>query len=100
MASQNVQSPKKTVPPGQWNWNLSTFGIEFKCGNCCKKVTNAQFIFPVPPIFIGLLPPVGQCLTLELFGEEGVIDTQFLSSIFIPVHELCSIETEFLANGH
>lgn len=71
--------------------NINTIGIEFFCGECCKKVINGQFIFFIPG-FISLLPPVGEHLILKIFSDGELVEVQKLTSILVAIDKLCAIE--------
>ncbi|HBC91811.1 MAG TPA: hypothetical protein DCZ10_02620 [Pelotomaculum sp.] len=88
MTTRELQSFMDTL---QTETDIFTIGIEFFCGECCKKVTNGQFIFFIPG-FILLLPPVGQFLMLRVFSDGKIVEVQKLRSIQVAIDKLCAIE--------
>lgn len=91
MKPEDLQSFINEILNKHNHCNPPTIGIEFFCGECCKKVTNGQFIFFVPG-FINLLPPAGEQLKLKIFSDGELVEVQKLRSIFIAIDKLCSIE--------
>jgi len=90
MTAEDLQSLINKIQPGQ-NQNIFTFGIEFFCGECCKKVINGQFIFFIPG-FICLLPPVGEFLILKVISDGKCVEVQQLASICVAIDKICAIE--------
>ncbi|WP_406677159.1 hypothetical protein [Moorella sp. ACPs] len=68
-------------------------GIEFECGDCCKKVINGSKLFFVFN-FAVLLPAPGDCLFLKIFSGGKIVDKQIMRAIIIPVGRICAIEIE------
>lgn len=68
-------------------------GIEFECGDCCKKVINGSRLFFVFGLAI-LLPAKGDCLFVKLFSGGKLVDKEIVRAIVIPVKRICSIEIE------
>lgn len=91
MKSEDLQLFINKILNKQNHCNPPTFGIEFFCGECCKKVINGQFIFFIPG-FICLLPPAGEHLTLKIFSEGELVEVQKLTSICVAIDKLCAIE--------
>ncbi len=73
--------------------NNHRIGIEFNCGECCKKVTNAAKIFFIFGHVI-LLPIPCESLVLKAFSGGRLVDKQFLRAVIVPVERVCSIEVE------
>jgi len=68
-------------------------GIEFECGECCKKVLNGSKLFLINK-FVVLLPAPGDCLFLKMFGGGKLLDKQIMRAIAIPFNNLCAIEIQ------
>ncbi len=68
-------------------------GIEFECGDCCKKVTNGFKLFIACDSII-LLPAQCESLVLRVFCCGKIVDKQLLKAIIIPLEKLCSIEIQ------
>lgn len=69
-----------------WPW-----AVEFKCGSCCKKACNARVVGICDGLL--LLAPYDGCrIAIKLFGEEGVIDTEYAKFALIPWENVCSVE--------
>ncbi|WP_406678228.1 hypothetical protein [Moorella sp. ACPs] len=68
-------------------------GIEFECGDCCKKVINGSKLFFVFN-FAVLLPAPGDCLFMKVFSGGQLVDKQIMRKIIIPVGRICAIEIE------
>ena len=66
-------------------------GIEFECGDCCKKVINGSKLFFIKH-FAVLLPAHGDCLFLKVFSGGKLVDKQIMRAIIIPVDRICAIE--------
>ncbi|KXG78014.1 hypothetical protein AN618_06260 [Fervidicola ferrireducens] len=66
-------------------------GIEFECGDCCKKVINGSKLFFIPG-FAVLLPAHGDCLFMKVFSGGKLVDKQIMRAIIIPVDRICAIE--------
>ncbi|NLB72759.1 MAG: hypothetical protein GX795_01840 [Firmicutes bacterium] len=67
------------------------WAIEFKCGNCCKKASNVR-IMGISGGLLLLAPFDISGIVIELFGEEGVIDTETARFLLIPWDNVCSLE--------
>jgi hypothetical protein len=67
------------------------WAIEFRCGNCCKKASNARLIGISGGLLI-LAPFDLSGIIIELFGEEGVINTETARLVLIPLDNICSLE--------
>lgn len=67
------------------------WAIEFKCGNCCKKASNARLIGICGGLLV-LVPFDLSGVVIELFGEEGVINTETARLVLIPLDNVCSLE--------
>jgi hypothetical protein len=73
--------------------------VEFECGKCCKKACNARIV-GIGGGFLSLAafnPCPG--IVIKLFGEEGVIDTEYAQCALIRLDRVCSIEVGFPANA-
>lgn len=68
-------------------------GLEFECGDCCKKVLNGAKLFFYKGVAI-LFPRKGDCLFLKLFSGGNLVDEETMRAIIIPVKRICSIEIE------
>lgn len=66
-------------------------GIEFECGDCCKKVINGSKLFFIKN-FAVLLPARGDCLFMKIFSGGKLVDKQIMRAIIIPVGRICAIE--------
>lgn len=78
--------------PGACGW---PWAVEFKCGKCCKKACNARVVGICNGLL--LLAPFDRCgVVIKLFGEEGVIDTEYARFVLIPLENVCSIEIGIL----
>ncbi|GFN23596.1 MAG: hypothetical protein IMW96_12110 [Thermoanaerobacteraceae bacterium] len=66
-------------------------GIEFECGDCCKKVINGSKLFFIKN-FAVLLPARGDCLFLKVFSGGKIVDKQLLRAIIIPASRICAVE--------
>ncbi|MBE3581746.1 MAG: hypothetical protein IMW96_08995 [Thermoanaerobacteraceae bacterium] len=66
-------------------------GIEFECGDCCKKVINGSKLFFIKK-FVVLLPARGGCLLLKVFSGGKLVDRQILKAIIIPIDRICAVE--------
>lgn len=66
-------------------------GIEFECGDCCKKVINGSKLFFIPG-FVVLVPAHGDCLFMKVFSGGKLVDKQIMRKIIIPVDRICAIE--------
>ena len=76
------------------NFNDIRIAIEFKCGECCKTVSNGRFIFPIPvgETVLILLFPEGSD---ELYLKEcccGKVVKKELEFIVIPFDKISSFE--------
>jgi hypothetical protein len=67
------------------------WAIEFKCGNCCKKASGARLVGICGGLLI-LAPFDPSGIIVELFGEEGVINTETARLVLIPLDNVCSLE--------
>lgn len=67
------------------------WAIEFKCGNCCKKASNVR-IMGISGGLLLLAPFDLSGIIIELFGEQGVIDTETARLLLIPWNNVCSLE--------
>ena len=73
--------------------------VEFECGKCCKKACNARIV-GVGGGFLSLAafnPCPG--IVIKLFGEEGVIDTEYAQCTLIRLDRVCNIEVGFPVNA-
>lgn len=68
-------------------------GIEFECGDCCKKVLNGAKLFFIFN-FAVLLPEPGDCLFMKVFSGGKLVDKQIMRAIVIPVGRICAIEVQ------
>ncbi|AKX93887.1 hypothetical protein [Neomoorella thermoacetica] len=68
-------------------------GIEFECGDCCKKVINGSKLFFIMN-FAVLLPARGDCLFMKVFSGGKLVDKQIMRAIIIPVERICAIEIQ------
>jgi hypothetical protein len=68
-------------------------GIEFECGECCKKVLNGAKIFTFRGLVI-LLPFPGDCLFMKIFSGGKLVDKQKMRAIVVPVSRICAVEIE------
>lgn len=68
-------------------------GIEFECGDCCKKVINGSKLFFIKKFAI-LLPAHGDCLFMKVFSGGKLVDKQIMRAIIIAVDRICAIEIE------
>jgi hypothetical protein len=69
-------------------------GIEFECGDCCKKVTNgAELEFKCPNLII-LEADEDEFLKLKIFSDGKLVDEQKLKAIIVPKKRICAIEIE------
>ncbi|MDN5345124.1 MAG: hypothetical protein PWQ18_1238, partial [Clostridia bacterium] len=66
-------------------------GIEFECGDCCKKVINGSKLFFIKN-FAVLRPAHGDCLFMKVFSGGKLVDKQIMRKIIIPVGRICAIE--------
>ncbi|MFZ5645289.1 MAG: hypothetical protein ACOY46_17085 [Bacillota bacterium] len=66
-------------------------GIEFECGDCCKKVLNGAKIFFASGQVI-LLPAHGDFLFMKIFSGGKLVDKQIMKAIIVPIKRLCAIE--------
>ncbi|KUK12629.1 MAG: hypothetical protein XD51_0439 [Moorella sp. 60_41] len=66
-------------------------GIEFECGDCCKKVINGSELFLVKN-FVVLVPARGDCLFMKVFSGGKLVDKQLLRAIIIPASRICAVE--------
>ena len=67
------------------------WAVEFKCGCCCKKASNVR-IAGISRGLLLLAPFDLSGITVELFGEEGVINTETARFMLIPWDNVCSLE--------
>ncbi|MBE3571534.1 MAG: hypothetical protein IMW95_01070 [Moorella humiferrea] len=67
------------------------FGIEFECGDCCKKVINGSQLFFIKN-FAVLLPDRGDSLLLKVFSGSKLVEQQILRAIIIPAGRICAVE--------
>lgn len=68
-------------------------GIEFECGDCCKKVINGSKLFFIFN-FAVLLPASGDCLFMKVFSGDKLVDKQIMRAIIIPVSRICAVEIQ------
>ncbi|MCL6448760.1 MAG: hypothetical protein K6U04_11515 [Armatimonadetes bacterium] len=68
-------------------------GIEFECGDCCKKVINGSKLFFIKN-FAVLLPAHDDCLFMKVFSGGKLVDEQIMRKILIPVDRICAIEID------
>ncbi|MCL6560602.1 MAG: hypothetical protein K6U74_17765 [Firmicutes bacterium] len=68
-------------------------GIEFECGDCCKKVINGSKLFFIKN-FAVLLPAHGDCLFMKVFSSGKLVDKQIMRKIIIPIDRICAIEID------
>lgn len=68
-------------------------GIEFECGDCCKKVINGAKLFFIFNFAI-LLPEPGDCLFLKVISGGKIADRETMKKIIIPANRICSIEID------
>ncbi|MDN5302531.1 MAG: hypothetical protein PWQ60_2045 [Thermoanaerobacteraceae bacterium] len=68
-------------------------GIEFECGDCCKKVINGAKLFFIFN-FAVLLPASGDCLFMKVFSGGQLVDKQIMKKIIIPIGRICAIEID------
>lgn len=68
-------------------------GVEFECGDCCKRISNGAKIFFTCDSLI-LLPKQCESLVLRVFCCGKIVDKQLLTAIIIPLEKLCSIEIQ------
>ncbi|WP_422445649.1 hypothetical protein [Thermoanaerobacterium sp. DL9XJH110] len=68
-------------------------GIEFECGDCCKKVINGSHLFFLGNFAI-LLPEPGDCLFLKVISGGKIVDKEIMKKIIIPANRICSIEID------
>jgi hypothetical protein len=73
------------------NANRLPWAVEFKCGCCCKKASNARLIGISGGLLL-LAPFDLSGIVVELFGEEGVINTETARLVLIPWDNVCSVE--------
>jgi hypothetical protein len=73
------------------NATILPWAVEFKCGNCCKKASGARLVGICGGLL--LLAPFNRSgIVIELFGEEGVINTETAIFVLIPLDNVCSLE--------
>ncbi|WP_245574257.1 hypothetical protein [Desulfovirgula thermocuniculi] len=68
-------------------------GLEFSCGDCCKKVLNGARLFFVFGLAV-LLPAPGDCLFMKVFSGGKLVDKQIMRAIIVPVRNICAIEIQ------
>lgn len=68
-------------------------GLEFECGECCKKVTNGSEIDFKFNLVI-LKADEDELLHLKVFSDGKLVDEQWLKAIVVPKDRVCAIETE------
>jgi hypothetical protein len=73
------------------NVNRLPWAVEFKCGCCCKKASNVR-IAGISGELLLLVPFDLSGIVVELFGEEGVINTETARFVLIPWNNVCSLE--------
>ena len=71
--------------------NRLPWAIEFKCGCCCKKASNVRIVGVSRGLLL-LAPFDLSGITVELFGEEGVINAETARFVLIPWDNVCSLE--------
>ncbi len=67
------------------------WAVEFKCGCCCKKASNVRIVGVSRGLLL-LAPFDLSGIVIELFGEEGVINTETARFVLIPWENVCSLE--------
>ncbi len=67
------------------------WAVEFKCGCCCKKARNVRIVGISGGLLL-LAPFDLSGIVVELFGEEGVINTENVRFVLIPLDNICSLE--------
>lgn len=69
------------------------FTVEFKCGECINKVSNAAFAIPTFNFLI--VSPDEDCLlSLIVTCKDKVIEKAELKTIAIPIKRICSIQID------
>ena len=73
------------------NATILPWAVEFKCGKCCKKASGARLVGICGGLLL-LAPFNLSGIVVELFGEEGVINTE--TAVFVLIHwdNVCSLE--------
>lgn len=86
-----VVSPLLRVCRNQGDLRSLKVAVEFECGDCCKKASNARLIDVVDGVLV-LAACDDALILVRTFDEGKVVDKQLAKVVIIPLERVCSVE--------
>lgn len=65
--------------------------VEFECGDCCKKASNAKIADVVDGVLV-LVASDDTLILVRTFSDGKVVDKQLAKVVIIPLDKVCSVE--------
>ncbi|MGI6684954.1 MAG: hypothetical protein ACOX47_05645 [Bacillota bacterium] len=66
--------------------------IEFFCGGCCKRLSNAAIVIVLFDIIVIALAAEGECLLVETLCEGKLVDKELSNFALLDPDRVCSFE--------